>query len=298
MRAALFLALFCSALVLKVQGAPSSSAPSTQPEIVRETPLAESWDYVPAMRKIAARFSGTEGVVLHVGGSMTIANPYTDWARNGKGKTPDDIAILKWMHSRSDDKTDGWWLCKTELVHYRAYTSESGLESPMLLAGGKLGLPPLQKLLADYKPRMVTLEVGIYDVEGKRPVEEYRRNMAAALDLILDCGAIPILTTIPPFKANLPLTQTYNQALRELCRERGTPLLDIEREILLRRPTDWYGTLVNRIHLTARDGGGSSSAEPTPENLSKSGYLLRGYLTVQKIAEVKRRVLDPQQDGR
>lgn len=40
------------------------------------------------------------------------------------------------------------------------------------------------------------------------------------------------------------------------------------------------------------DAGGNSGAEPTAENLRKSGYQLRGWLTVQKIAEVKRRVLD------
>ena len=50
-------------------------------------PLREKWDYVAPMKKVAARFRGVEGVVLHVGGSMTIANPYGTWARSGKGKT-------------------------------------------------------------------------------------------------------------------------------------------------------------------------------------------------------------------
>src|ERR1051325_7304497 len=116
-------------------------------------PLAEAWDYAPAMKKVAAKFKGNEGVVIHVGGSMTIANPYTDWPRNGKGKTPADEAILKWMHTNAKDKKDGWWLCRMEVVPYRAYTSESGLESPMLFAGGKRGLAPLEQLLAEHKPR-------------------------------------------------------------------------------------------------------------------------------------------------
>src|SRR5262249_15304360 len=154
-------------------------------------------------KKVAAKFNGIEGVVIHVGGSMTIANPYTDWARNGKGKTPADEAILKWTHTNTKDKKDGWWLCRMEVVNYRAYTSESGLESPMLFAGGKRGLPTLEKMLGDYQPRMVTIECGIYDVENKRPLADYEKNMGKALDLILDKGAIPILNTIPPFKADL-----------------------------------------------------------------------------------------------
>jgi len=256
-------------------------------------PLAEGWDYVAPMKKVAERFRGVEGVVLHVGGSMTIANPYGDWPRNGKGRTDDDRAVLKWMHTGAHDKTDGWWLCRTEVVHYRAHTSESGLQSHMLLQGGTRGLPPLEKLLAEYKPRIVVLEVGIYDVEEKRSAADYGKNMAKAIDLILEHGAVPVPTTIPPFKADLAGTKALNDALREIARERGLPLIDLEREILTRRPADWFGTLMKRIHLTAREGGGSTSAEPTPENLAKSGYQLRGWLTVRKIAEIKKRVIDP-----
>ncbi len=212
--------------------------------------------------------------------------------RSGKGKTAEDAAILKWMHTDARDKTDGWWLCRMEVVHYRAYTAESGLKSAMLFDGGKRGLPTLEKLLDEYKPRIVTIECGIYDIEDGVALDDYRKNMAKMLDLILDRKAIPILNTIPPFKAQLERTRQFNEALRALAKERGIPVLDLEREILTRRPEDWFGTLVDRIHLTASQGGVSPAAEPTPENLRRSGYLLRSWLTVQKIAEVKRRVLD------
>lgn len=257
-----------------------------------DAPLPEGWDYVAPMKKVAAKFNGQEGVVLHVGGSMTIANPYGTWARSGKGKTADDVAILKWMHTEAKDKTDGWWLCRTELEHYRAYTSESGLKSAMLLQGGKRGLPKLEKILDDYKPRMVTIECGIYDVEDNVPLDDYAKNMAKALDLILDHGSIPILNTIPPFKAQLERTKQFNDKLRALAKERGIPVIDLEKEIFTRRPDDWFGSLMDRIHLTAAQTGGSPAAEPTPENLRKSGYQLRGWLTVRKVAEVKGRVLD------
>ena len=254
--------------------------------------LAETWDYVASMKKIAARFKGNEGVVLHVGGSMTIANPYGSWPRSGQGKTAADVAILKWMHTDAKNATDGWWLCRTELEHYRAYTAESGLKSAMLFDGGKRGLPTVAKLLDEYKPRMVTIECGIYDVEDGVAREAYRQNMAKALDLILERGAIPILNTIPPFKAQFDRTREFNVDLRALAQERGVPVIDLEREILRRRPDDWFGALMDRIHLTATSGGVSPAAEPTPENLKQSGYLLRGWLTVRKIAEVKQLVLD------
>ncbi len=265
-----------------------------------QSPLAEKWDYVPAMKKAAARFKGKEGVVIHIGASDTIANPYTTWARSGKGKTAEDEAVLKWMHTDAKDKTDGWWLCRQELVSHRSYTSEIGLESAWLFEGGEPSpgrwpgapLPPLSKMLDDYQPRMVVLEIGIYEAEKELPVENYRKNMAKALDLILDRGAIPIPTTAPPVKAHLKASTAYNEALRDLARERSLPLIDMEQEILQRRPDDWYGPLMTRMHLTASRAGVSPSSEPTPENLRESGFLLRGWVTVRKIAEVKRRVLD------
>lgn len=259
-------------------------------------PVAESWDYAPAMRKVAARFRGKEGVVLHVGDSMTIANPYGQWARSGKGKTPEDEAILRWMHTGANDRTDGWWLCRTEVVHERAYTAVGGMQSTHLLAGGNRGNATVAQMLADFKPRMVILNVGIYDADAQRPVKEYRANMAKAVDQILDHGAICVLSTFAPLHNRLELTKQYNEALRELAKERGVPLIDLETEILTRRPDDWNGTLQrkNNIHLTASEAGGNSGAAPTAENLSKSGYLLRGWLSVRKVAEVKRRVLDEQ----
>jgi hypothetical protein len=223
---------------------------------------------------------------------MAIANPYGTWARMGKGQTESDKAILRWMHTDRKDKTDGWWLCRTEVMPYRAYSAESGLKSDMLFAGGKRGLPTLEKMLEEYKPRIVTIECGIYDIEDGVAVDAYRQNMSKALDLLLARGAIPVLNTIPPFKAQLDRTKQFNQVLRDIAKDRSVPVLDMEREILTRRPEDWYGTLMKRIHLTASEAGVSPGAEPTPENLSKSGYLLRSFLTVRKIAEIKRRVLD------
>jgi len=292
---ALAAALFADQVVQADPKEPDKRAPAL------ESPLAEKWDYQAPMKKVAARFKGNEGVVIHVGASDTIANPYTTWARQGKGQTADDKAVLKWMHTDANDKTDGWWLCRKEVVSHRAYTAESGLESAWLFEkGGEQAkgrwpgppLPPLAKMLDDYKPRLVVLEVGIYEAEAERPLADYRKNMGQALDLILERGAIPIPTTAPPIQAHLKSSKAYNETLRALAKERGLPLIDMEQEILQRRPDDWYGTLMTRMHLTAARAGVSPSSEPTAENLRESGFLLRGWVTVRKIAEVKRRVLD------
>lgn len=262
-----------------------------------EAPLRESWDYVPAMKKVAARFRGRPGVVLHVGDSITYANPYGQWARSGQGKTADDKTILGWMHCGADDATDGWWLCRFDHPDGgRSHTAASGARVDQVLAGGYRGLPSLAAMLRQYRPQMVVLMLGTNDASAGRAVDAYAADMRKCVEAVLGQGAICILSTIPPHPQRGKLAAQYNEALRKLAKDRGLPLIDYEREILSRRPNDWNGTLLgrNNVHPTVGQGDVNAASAPTPENLRASGYLLRGWLSVRKIVEVKRAVLDGQ----
>ena len=153
-------------------------------------------------------------------------------------------------------------------------------------------------IMKKYQPQMVVLMMGTNDASQGRAVEDYTKDAAQAVETILATGAIPILSTIPPHIGRLELSKSYNESLRKLARERKLPLIDYEREILTRRPDDWNGTLLgkNDVHPTAEtggEGGVKASSAPTEENLRSSGYLLRGWLSVRKIGEVKRTVLNP-----
>ncbi len=261
----------------------------------QETPFPQAWDYAKDMKKVAERFRGRPGVVLHVGDSITYSNPYGQWARGGKGKTVEDNAVLTWMHSGADNDTDGWWLARFDHAEGgRSHTACSGIRADEMLAGGNRKMPALASMLDTYKPQMVVLMLGTNDASANRPVAAFRADMEKAVDLMLERGVICILSTIPPHPSKTELAKSYNEALRQLAKARGLPLIDYEQEILKRRPDDWNGTLLqkNDVHPTTGQGGASSSSAPTAENLRNSGYLLRGWLSVQKIAEVKRTVLD------
>jgi lysophospholipase L1-like esterase len=258
------------------------------------TPLPQDWDYAPAMRKVAERFKGRLGVVLHVGDSITYANPYGQWARFGKGHSEEGKALLQWMHCGADDDTDGWFLARFDHPDGgRSHTAAGGMRADELLAGGKQKLPSLVEMLKKYQPQMVVLMIGSNDVSQERKAEEYLADVEKGVNLILDSGSICILSTIPPFFGRPEASAKYNEGLRGLAKKHGLPLIDYEKEILLRRPRDWNGTLMNKndAHPTAGNERVNSSAEPTDENLATSGYLLRGWLSVKKIGEVKKTVL-------
>ncbi len=258
-------------------------------------PIKQDWDYTAAMKRVAAEFHGRPGVVIHVGDSITYANPYRAWARGGQGQTADDKAALRWMHAGADNDTDGWWLARFDHPDGgRSYTAASGMRADELLAGGKQHLPSVERLLAMYRPQIVVLMIGTNDASAGRPLAAYQKDLARAVDLILAAHAIPILSTIPPHPGRTDLAKSYNDALRQLAKERSLPLIDYEQEILRRRPNDWSGTLLAKgdVHPTAEHAGVNAAAAPTAENLANNGYLLRGWLSVRKIVEVKRSVID------
>lgn len=256
--------------------------------------IAEDWDYAPAMKAVAKKFTGTEGVVIHFGDSITHANPYSQWARHGKGKSKEDEDICKWMHTNKKTDLDGWHLCSVDKPGGRSETAAGGMRIDQFLKGGHNGLPSLGQLLKKYNPQIAVLMLGTNDASAGIKVDDYQRDMAKGVDLILANGAICILSTIPPHPGRGQLAESYNQALRQIARDKKIPLIDYEKEILKRRPNDWNGTLLgkNDVHPTAGKGEINSASEPTEENLKNSGYLLRGWLSVRKIAEVKKKVLD------
>jgi lysophospholipase L1-like esterase len=251
-------------------------------------------DYVEPMRKVAAEFKGREGVVIHVGDSITYANQYSAWARHGKGKTPEEVALATWMHTGKDDDSDGFWLCRVDRPGGRSETAVSGIRSHEWLEGGKAGVAPLAEVVKRYRPQVAVVMLGTNDVGAGRSPAQVKADMGKIVDLLLAQKAIPILSTIPPFKGKEEAVKAVNAALLQLRQERRIPLIDYHAEILKRRPADWLGTLISDdgVHPSGSRAGTDAAAEPSEENLGNSGYLLRSVLSVRKILEVKSKVLD------
>lgn len=251
--------------------------------------------YRSAMRNVVQGGETRAGVVIHVGDSMTYANPYGQWARNGAGKSAADKEVLKWMHLGKEDDQDGWYLARFDHPDGgRSYTAASGLKAEELLRGGKQGLPALAELLKKYRPQVVVVMVGTNDAAGNVSAKDFQGSMERIAQQIIAAHAVPVLTTIPPIANKRERSDAFAQIIRDVAKQQQTPLIDLHKQILERRPKDFDGTLLAKgdVHLSANPGGVTAASEPTEANLSQCGYLLRGWLTVQKLAEVKREVLD------
>ena len=150
----------------------------------------EDYDYVPAMKKVAAKFKGTPGVFLHLGDSITYANQNTAWARGGQGQTPEEKAFLKWSHAGEKNDKDGWFLASVDVPSGRSHTAASGVRADEYLKGGKGGLPALADIIKKYNPLLVLYMLGTNDITANRPVDAYIKDVEKAVDQLLDNGTV------------------------------------------------------------------------------------------------------------
>lgn len=261
-----------------------------------ETVVKETWDWAKEMIPVARKFTGREGMVILMGDSLTYANQSTRWARagrNAKGASESDKAILRWSHANDGVKlTNGWSQAAVDRPGGRSETAASGIRTDQYIKGGFHKLPSLAAILKKFNPQVAFVLLGSNDARGRKP-DEVLKDMNTIIETVLANGTIPVLTTLPPARSQRmhARIRQINKRYLSLAAARKLPIIDLYGEFVSRRPKGtWQNTLVggDGVHLTHK----LASGPPTRQNLKNCGYLLRCWLTVQKLKEVKQKVID------
>jgi len=163
-------------------------------------------------------------------------------------------------------------------------------------------------LTAFQDAQFAVLMLGTNDALGSRGDTAFIADLTTIVNKMEARNIVVVLSTIPPNK-NVDVT-AYNTAIRNFAQTRGLPLIDFYAEILARKPgTTWQNTLIDidGTHPTAGNGtaiptynsasdpytpGGDPTTHTTGDACLNSGYLLRGWLTIQKLKEVKAAISD------
>jgi lysophospholipase L1-like esterase len=308
------------------------------PDKTRANSHDDAWEagWVAHCRTVYTSTGKSAGMVLHVGDSITHANPYGQWQRNGAGKTAEDVAILGWYGATASfpggvdpTSTNGLYLAAVDVAG-RSMTASGGLTTGEFLSGTNNGGPNMpgasdqatgranvsnatytnnlhvdSVVWAFSNAQFAVLMLGTNDVGGGVASGTFATNLASIVDKLEARGIVVVLSTIPP--RNGSNVGPYNTAIRSLAQTRGLPLIDYYEEIVLRQPDPaWLGTLIDAgdgVHPTAGVNGATSTSDPyasggsgathtTGTNAAHSGYLLRSWLTAQKLKEVKSYVVD------
>jgi lysophospholipase L1-like esterase len=259
-----------------------------QPAVSKGT--KEPYDWAPAMRELTKEFKGKPGMVLRLGDSITYANPGSAYLRYGKGRTPEQLAVCRWMNAGENGKSNGIWLSIADQPGGRSFTAASGVTTAQYLQGGKGGLPKLDDIVKEHQPQIACVLLGTNDIGANVAAVDYAKNMETIVGKLLANKTIPVLITVPPIQRNPEAAVAYNERLREIGARHKLPVIDYHGEILARRPKDWLGTVISKdgVHPSA----GETSGPATETNLSGSGYLLLGWATLNKLAEIKKQVID------
>jgi hypothetical protein len=256
----------------------------------------------------------TAGFITLLGDSITYANPHSQWPRYGSGKTAADIAICNWMHAGnwgtgSNNSDNGWYLAAYDVSGRNgSFTARSGITAGQFLTGST-PLPSVDAMFTagfsnpdgkQYRDAlMAVILLGTNDLGGGNTAA-LTTNLNGIIDKLQAAKVIPILTTLPPRVNADTNVGNFNTAIRSIATTRKLPLIDYWTEITRRRPGNtWQNTLISGdgVHPSSSGGAYTASSDPYASSgaaLSDVGYLLRSWLTVQKIAEVKAKALDVQ----
>lgn len=251
----------------------------------------DNWNWAAEMKKVAKNYKGEKGKVVPLGDSITYANQASVWAMRGEGRKSKEKAICKWMNADKQDKSNGWWLASNDQPSGRSWTAASGITSGEYLKGGKCGMPSLDGILKEHNPQVALILLGTNDLRAKVPKKDYLKNMETIYEKCLENGTIPVVQSVPPTNwADEKDVLDYNEGLYKLAKKMKLPFVDVYGEFVSRQPGGaWLGTLISKdgAHPTGELAVGPAN----DDNLKKCGHLLRCWLLVNKVIEVKKKAL-------
>ena len=248
---------------------------------------ARSDYWIEPMRKVHARFTGTNGTLAQFGDSITVSMAY--WAPvAGTPKNMSSEAARAHSMVKQYMKPHCWREWKG---------SQFGNDGSMTVRWAHQNVNDWLKRM---NPEAVIIMFGSNDV-GQMDAAEYETKTREVVRRCLTNGTVVFLTTMPPRSGYLDKARQFAEAARKIAGEEKIPLVDYFEEILKRRPLDWDGSLpqfkgspgdeYQVPTLIARDGVHPSNSSRyvndfSEEALRTSGFSLRNHLTLLAYADV------------
>ncbi len=239
---------------------------------------ANNW--VDPMKKVHEGFNGKKGYVAQIGDSITYSMAFwsiMSWGDPSPFLADDDMpkkpAGKQWKNVISGARDKG---------------GNNGNGS-----GWKVGnlLKVIDKVIAEKKPEVALIMIGTNDVRGNKVPGNYESGLETIIQKLIAAHCVPILSTIPPMRGKKEDVDGANAIVKKLAAKHNLPLIDFHKEIIDRVGDKWDGTLVSGdgVHPSGPPKGQGSKF--TEENLKKSGYMLRTFLSFAKFREVSFRAL-------
>ncbi len=136
------------------------------------------------------------------------------------------------------------------------------------------------------RPGVALIMMGTNDAPGHSG-SQYRAQMEEILDITLNNGVVPILSTLPPrgdqFNSRI---NEYNTIIKQLSAQYNTPLIDLH-SALIELPNS--GLAPDGVHLSLPPGGTAATMDFTAENL-RYGTTMRNLTALQTLHQVRQQL--------
>jgi hypothetical protein len=149
------------------------------------------------------------------------------------------------------------------------------------------GETPLECEYRVIRPAAALIMIGTNDMM-LLPFEDYQANLAQIVELSIERGVLPVLSTLPPHAGMDEQVQAYNQFIADMAHGYGVPLWDywLAMENLPGR-----GLSLDGIHPSWPPGDDiTAAADFTAENL-QFGYTMRNLTALQVLDVLWRQAL-------
>ena len=232
-------------------------------------------DWVEPMKKVHEGFNGQKGYVAQIGDSITFTMAFWSLMSWGdpSGYLPDDD-----MPKKPAGKQ---W--KNVIKGARDKGGNNGNYS-----GWKVGnlLKVIDKVIGEKKPEVALIMIGTNDVRGNKVPDNYESGLDTIISKLIAAHCVPIISTIPPMRGKKEGVDGANVIIKKLAAKYSLPLIDYHQEIIDRVGDNWDGTLVSGDGIHPSGPVKDQATKFTEENLKKSGYMLRTFLSFAKFREV------------
>ena len=145
------------------------------------------------------------------------------------------------------------------------------------------GSAPLDCEYYNVKPSVAIILIGTNDCTGFTPLDSFQADLNRVIEISIEKGVIPVLTTIPWTSYND--AGQYNAIIIATARAHDTPLIDYWAA-MEKAPN--HGVGGDNVHPSVPPDG--NCANFSPENL-KYGYTIRNLVTLQMLDALWRQVL-------
>jgi hypothetical protein len=136
------------------------------------------------------------------------------------------------------------------------------------------------------KPSVALILIGTNDV-ASTSADHYAANLHRIVDMSIDAGVVPVLTTIPTRVGFEAQAAQFNQIIRDTSQSYSIPLSDFGG-VLQRLPD--HGLSPDGVHPSYPPGDYNVATDFTPQNLTY-GYTVRNLMILQILDALWRQVL-------